>query len=72
MLTDLSSMRRTSVTVNGVARTELFGRKSRQTLEKVCLEALLNIISHDTSVRDKQYTLSLSAYAHRSFEYAQN
>ena len=30
------------VYIRGVARTELFVRKSRQTLEKVCLEALLN------------------------------
>ena len=27
---------------SGVANTELFVRKSRKTLEKVCLEALLN------------------------------
>ena len=29
-------------TFSGVANTELFVRKSRKTLEKVCLEALLN------------------------------
>ena len=28
--------------ISGVANTELFVRKSRKTLEKVCLEALLN------------------------------
>ena len=28
--------------ISGVARTELFARKSRQTLENVCLQALLN------------------------------